>query len=92
MHEFISRSKPVQQSLLSDPDLRCDVIKADRIKTPGPEQNRGTLEDTFTGISASIWAHWATGHSLFLPAHSTKNPDFLRFLYQLVENRVITEL
>jgi hypothetical protein len=91
LNEVVLRGEPIQQCLLGDTDFCRNLIEANRVKTPGPEQNRGTFQNALTGISASMWAHWATGHSLFLPAHPSKNPKFLRILDQLVENRVITE-
>ena len=74
LNEVVLGREPIQQGLLGNADFGRNLIKADRVKTPGPEQNRGTFQNALTGIPASIWAHWATGHSLFLPAHPSKNP------------------
>jgi hypothetical protein len=74
LNEVVLGRKPIQQGLLGNADFGRYLIEADRIKTPGPEQTRGTFQKALTGIPATSWAHWATGHSLFLPAHPSKNP------------------
>jgi hypothetical protein len=43
LHEVIFRGEPIQQGLLGDPDFSRDLIEADGIKSPGPEQNCGTF-------------------------------------------------